>query len=124
MLTWDNPIIAPEQDPIILSGLRALSLWVREDDNSQLNKQTMGMADMLAALYESSVKEDAKTDFRHPILVLLEGLLPNSDEAVRPFRANITYTIEVSDVSGAFHELLSCLKNFLGPMLLDYMCGY
>jgi hypothetical protein len=83
MLTWDNPTISPEQDPLILSGLRALSLWIREDDNPQLNKQTMSIADMLAALYETSMKEHAKTDFRLPILVLLEGLLPEDDEAVQ-----------------------------------------
>jgi hypothetical protein len=98
MLTWDNPLIAPEQDPIILSGLRALSLWIREDDNPQLNEQTMGIADMLATLYELSMKEETKTDFRHPILVLLEGILSNSDEAVQLLLDHNGWSILATDL--------------------------
>ncbi|KIW02471.1 uncharacterized protein PV09_06277 [Verruconis gallopava] len=98
MLTWDNPAIAPEQDPIILSGLRALSLWLREDENPGLHKQTIGIADMLAALYKESMKADAKTDFRHPILVLLEGLLSASDEAVQMLLDHDGWDLFASDL--------------------------
>ena len=101
-LTWDNPSIPPTEDPIIISGLRALSLWIREDDNSQLHKETIGVTDMLVSLYSSSITPDSRTDFRHPILLLLSGLLPLSDEAVQLFLDQNGWSILSSDLKQCF----------------------
>ena len=88
MLTWDNPTIPPEGDPIVLSGLRALAVWVREDDNSDLNAQALGIMDMLIALYQSSQKADATVDFRPPILMIFEALMIYYEEATKSLLEN------------------------------------
>jgi hypothetical protein len=128
MLTWDNPGTPPEEDPIILSGLRALSLWLREDDNPELNTQALGVADMLAALYESSMRPEAKADFRAPIQVLLEVLLVGEESAVQLFLDNKGWDLLAGDlkqklesstgytsVSGIVRVLLAVLGSDVVP---------
>lgn len=70
-LAWDSMKDHAEQDMFILSAIRALALWLREDDNDQLRMETTGLMDMFMDLYQSSSLE--KLDFRPPILVALEG---------------------------------------------------
>jgi hypothetical protein len=84
-LTWDNPSVSPAGDPIVLAGLRALSLWLREDENIELQQEATSLMDMFMALYSSSAAPDAEVDFRHAILTCLTGLLPESDDAVQLF---------------------------------------
>lgn len=84
-LTWDNPSVSPAGDPIILAGLRALSLWLREDENVELAQEATSLMDMYMALYSSSMATDAKVDFRHAVLTCLTGLLVESDDAVQQF---------------------------------------
>lgn len=84
-LTWDNPSVSPVGDPIILAGLRALSLWLREDENVELAQEATSLMDMYMALYSSSMENSAKVDFRHAILTCLTGLLVGSDDAVQQF---------------------------------------
>ncbi|KAE9970923.1 hypothetical protein BLS_004683 [Venturia inaequalis] len=84
-LTWDNPSVSPAGDPIILAGLRALSLWLREDENVELAQEAASLMDMYMALYSSSMSTDAKVDFRHAILTCLTGLLVESDDVVQQF---------------------------------------
>lgn len=84
-LTWDNPSVSPAGDPIILAGLRALSLWLREDENVELQQEAASLMDMFMALYSSSMDTGAKIDFRHAILTCLSGLLPETDNAVQAF---------------------------------------
>ncbi|TID14627.1 DUF1941-domain-containing protein [Venturia nashicola] len=84
-LTWDNPSVSPAEDPIILAGLRALSLWLREDENVELAQEATSLMDMYMALYSSSMEENAKVDFRHAILTCLTRLVVESDDAVQQF---------------------------------------
>jgi hypothetical protein len=84
-LTWDNPILPPTKDPIILSGLRAAALWLREDENESLRSQALGILDMLLDLYKSSSEDSGDVDFRQPILTALHGILPSSSTAVQDF---------------------------------------
>lgn len=72
-LAWDSMNDAADEDMFILSAVRALALWVREDDNDTLRKETTGLMDMFMDLYQSSFSE--KLDFRSPVLVGLEGLI-------------------------------------------------
>ena len=85
LLTWDNPMLPPTKDPIILSGLRAAALWLREDENESLRSQALGILDMLFDLYKSVSEDSGDVDFRQPILTALHGILPSSSAAVQDF---------------------------------------
>ncbi|KAL5085735.1 hypothetical protein Trisim1_009948 [Trichoderma cf. simile WF8] len=72
-LTWDSLENIADEDPFILSAVRALAIWLREDENDMLRKEATGLTDMFMDLYRGSTTE--KLDFRSPILVALEGLV-------------------------------------------------
>ncbi|KAJ4264801.1 hypothetical protein NW762_005044 [Fusarium torreyae] len=79
-LAWDSMKDNADDDMFILSAVRALALWLREEENDILRKEATGLMDMFMDLYKSSSQE--KLDFRSPILVALEGLttLPKGRE--------------------------------------------
>ncbi|KAA8632084.1 hypothetical protein SMACR_02207 [Sordaria macrospora] len=78
-----------ERDPLILAAIRALAIWLREDDNEQLRKEASGLGDLFVELYHrscqanlnpstpnpSSNERNEKLDFRRPILMAFEGLI-------------------------------------------------
>ncbi|KAL7934478.1 Neurochondrin domain-containing protein [Trichoderma chlorosporum] len=72
-LTWDSLENIADEDPFILSAVRALAIWLREDENDMLRKEATGLTDMFMDLYRGSSAD--KLDFRSPILVALEGLV-------------------------------------------------
>ncbi|QDS75095.1 hypothetical protein FKW77_007061 [Venturia effusa] len=96
-LTWDNPSVSPAGDPIILAGLRTLSLWLKEDENAELGREAISLMDMYMALYSSSMAADARVDFRHPILTCLTGLVPGSDDAAQQFLDHKGWTLLQDD---------------------------
>ena len=102
LLAWDNPTVSPAKDPIILAGLRAVALWLREDDNETLREQSVGILDMLLALYKLSA-EDQSVDFRSPVLTALSGMLPSLDVAVQDFLDQDGWTILADDLSQILH---------------------
>ena len=70
-----SPIQTPfkaTQEPLILSQLRTLALWLREDDNDALRKEAASITDIFFALY---ALEDPAFEFRSPVLTALEGTL-------------------------------------------------
>ncbi|KAF4456844.1 duf1941 family [Fusarium albosuccineum] len=71
-LAWDSIKDNVVEDMFILSAVRALALWLREEDNDTLRKETTGLMDMFMDLYQSSSQE--QLDFRSSILVALEGV--------------------------------------------------
>ncbi|KAG5920315.1 hypothetical protein E4U61_007968 [Claviceps capensis] len=83
-LAWDSLVRSADEDPLMLSAVRALALWLREDDNETLRQEATGLMDMFMELYQSSSRggssgssasSDKMLDFRSPILVGLEALL-------------------------------------------------
>ncbi|KAG5926896.1 hypothetical protein E4U53_002962 [Claviceps sorghi] len=74
-LAWDSMVKSADEDPLILSAVRALALWLREDDNETLRQEATGLMDMLMELYQGSSASDKLLDFRSPTLVGLEALL-------------------------------------------------
>lgn len=72
-LAWDSMAHTADEDPLILSAVRALALWLREDDNETLRGEATGLIDMLMELYQSSSSE--KLDFRTATLVGMEALV-------------------------------------------------
>ncbi|KAK0711504.1 Neurochondrin-domain-containing protein [Lasiosphaeris hirsuta] len=75
-LTWESKEaqggVVPE-DPLVLAGVRALAVWLREDDNEMLRKEAAGLADMFVELFRGS-GEPGRLDFRRAVLVALEGI--------------------------------------------------
>ncbi|KAK3401061.1 Neurochondrin-domain-containing protein [Sordaria brevicollis] len=81
-LSWESMKDSVEQDPLILAAVRALAIWLREDDNEQLRKEASGLGDLFTELYRSSCQPSAagqnggqKLDFRRPVLMAWEGLI-------------------------------------------------
>ena len=69
-IAWDtsNGI---SKDPLTLSQLRALSLWLRDEESDALRREACGITDVLLALY----RDTSDQDFRYPVLLSLEGIL-------------------------------------------------
>lgn len=78
-LAWDSASAPVENDSLVLAAVRALALWLREDDNEQLRREAAGLADLLVDLYSASCKRAAGLDFRRPVLVALEGVTAAED---------------------------------------------
>ncbi|PQE21609.1 Duf1941 family protein [Rutstroemia sp. NJR-2017a WRK4] len=76
-LTWDSMTDKVTADPLILSSIQALAIWIREDTNENLRKESAGMMDMFMELYRMSSEQE--TDFRYPILLALEGIMSLED---------------------------------------------
>lgn len=72
-LAWDGKTDNAHQDPLILAAVRALAIWLREDDNDSLRKEAAALSDMFMDLYKSSAS--GRLDFRRPVLVALEGVV-------------------------------------------------
>ena len=76
-LTWESMKDDVTTDPLILAGIRALAIWIREDENENLRSESAGIMDMLVELYRTSTPE--KLDFRYPILLALESIMTTED---------------------------------------------
>lgn len=72
-LKWDSLEHNADEDPFVLAAIRAVALWLREDDNVALKKEATGLIGMFMDLYSSPTA--ARLDFRLAILVALEPLV-------------------------------------------------
>ena len=95
-LTWDSIKDDIRADPLILAAIRALAIWIREDENENLRNESAGIMDMLVELYKSSSTE--KLDFRYPILLALEGIL-DTDDGVTSFVEQNGWQVAVKDLN-------------------------
>ncbi|RDW59565.1 hypothetical protein BP6252_12652 [Coleophoma cylindrospora] len=82
-LTWDSMKDKPNADPLILAGIRALAIWIREDENENLRNESAGLMDMFMELYKQSAKDGL--DFRYPILTALEAVMETEEDGVLRF---------------------------------------
>ena len=71
-ITWQSSITSMSEDPLTLSEIRALALWLREDDNDALRREAAGVMDLLLALFSEA---DSGLEFCSPVLIALEGIL-------------------------------------------------
>ena len=94
-LTWDSIRDDIRADLLILGGIRALAIWIREDENENLRNESAGIMDMLLELYKSSSLE--KLDFRHPVLLAVEGIL-ETDDGIASFLEHNGWDILVQDL--------------------------
>ncbi|KAH7182819.1 Neurochondrin-domain-containing protein [Fusarium flagelliforme] len=100
-LAWDSMKDNADDDMFILSAVRALALWLREEENDTLRKEATGLIDMFMDLYKSSSQD--KLDFRSAVLVALEGLttLPQGRDL---FLANQGWAILTRDLSSVLQH--------------------
>ena len=85
-LAWDSKTDSAADDPLILAAIRALAIWLREDDNDLLRKEAAGLSDMLIELYRNGGK--GRLDFRRPVLVAFEGIIAEEKRGVEAFLEN------------------------------------
>ncbi|TVY46037.1 hypothetical protein LSUB1_G000180, partial [Lachnellula subtilissima] len=76
-LTWESMKDDVTADPLILAGIRALAIWIREDENENLRSESAGLIDMFIELYRAS--SFGALDFRYPVLLALEVILASED---------------------------------------------
>lgn len=93
-IAWDSSSTTLAQDPLTLSQLRTLAIWLREDDNDALRKEAAGIMDLLLNLYET---EDEKLDFKSPVIIALEGIT-TVPEGVDAFLAAEGWPILENDI--------------------------
>lgn len=106
-LAWDSKTDKANQDPLILAAVRALAIWLREDDNDSLRKEAAGLSDMFMDLYKSS--GSGSFDFRRPVLVALEGIV-TVDKGIESLLENEAWGILASDML-AILEASSSVKD-------------
>lgn len=93
-LVWDSKTDSANKDPLILAAIRALAIWLREDDNDTLRGEASGLGDMLMDLYKTSAS--GRLDFRSPVLVALEGIVL-VDEGVASLLENEGWEVLTQD---------------------------
>lgn len=103
-LTWDslNPKDNVTDDPLILAGIRAIAIWIREDENENLRTETAGLMDMFIDLYRSS--NTGTVDFRYPILLALEGIL-DTESGVDMFLGQGGWEVLFADLDTILREI-------------------
>jgi hypothetical protein len=92
------------EDPLILAGIRALAIWIREDENENLRNETAGLMDMMIELYKSS--SGGNLDFRYPVLLALEGIMATDDGAER-FLGQQGWEVLFEDLSTILNRTLN-----------------
>ena len=68
---WESSDGGMSDDPLTLSQIRTLALWLRDEDNDSLCREATEIMDILFYLYPST----RSFDFRSPVLIALEGII-------------------------------------------------
>ncbi|KAI1376716.1 DUF1941-domain-containing protein [Hypoxylon crocopeplum] len=114
-LAWDAKDESAATDAFILSAIRAIALWVRDDDGDVLRKEGAGLMDMFMELYQNSNSTSSQSDgldYRLPILAALEGILRtskgmeafNAYNGWRTLSGDMIKILEESSTSDVFQE--------------------
>lgn len=96
-LAWDSKTDNASQDPLILAAIRALAIWLRDDDNDMLRKEATGLCDMFVDLYRGSGTPGSRLDFRQPVLVALEGII-TIDDGITSLLNNDGWQVLIQDL--------------------------
>ena len=91
-IAWDTSS-GISADPLTLSQLRALSLWLRNEENDALRREASGIMDVLLALYRNA----SDHDFRYPVLLSLEGII-ETPEGVEAFLREEGWAVLADDL--------------------------
>ena len=99
-ITWQSSTTSMSEDPLTLSEIRALALWLREDDNGALRKEAAGIMDLLLALLSGT---QTRLEFCSPVLIALEGIL-EVPEGAEAFLAQEGWNILTSKLQQELHS--------------------
>ncbi|KAI1771334.1 DUF1941-domain-containing protein [Hypoxylon cercidicola] len=102
-LSWDTKDESAATDAFILSAIRAVALWVRDDDGDVLRKEAAGLMDMFMELYQSSSSQPDGLDYRLPILAALEGAL-RTERGIEAFSSYNGWGILSGDLLGVLEK--------------------
>ena len=91
-IAWDTST-GLSKDPLTLSQLRAMSLWLHDEENDALRIEASGIMDVFLALY----RDTSDQDFRYPVLLSVEGIL-EVPEGVEAFLREEGWTILATDL--------------------------
>lgn len=107
-LAWDSKTGALSTggggDALVLAALRALAIWLREDDGETLRREAAGLSDMFVDLYRESTTTTTTggaPDFRRPILVALEGVTASGEEGAEALLDNGGWGVLSGDLLSA-----------------------
>ena len=81
------------KDPLTISQLRALSLWLRDEENDSLRREASGITDVCLALYQDTSDQD----FQFPVLLFLEAMI-EIPEGVESFLRGEGWAILAADL--------------------------
>ena len=101
-LTWDSMKDDVTSDALILASIRALAIWIREDENENLRNESAGIMDMLVELYKKGTQ--GEVEFRYPILLALEGIL-TTEEGVESFLGQDGWKVVVQDLEQVLRKV-------------------
>ena len=121
-LAWDSPAAPPAADPVVVAGLRALALWLREDDDAGLLKEARGLLDMLLVLFAEGGegRGGPGPDLRVPVAIVLGAVLRASEKAVAEFLALDGWDVLAGDLRSCFEgpeERMEHVHDLVAAML-------
>ncbi|KAI1758797.1 DUF1941-domain-containing protein [Hypoxylon sp. FL1150] len=105
-LAWDTKDESAATDAFVLSAIRAIALWVRDDDGDILRKEAAGLMDMFMELYHNSSSAASQPnglDYRLPVLAALEGVL-RTPEGIEAFNSHDGWRILSRDLLKILEE--------------------
>jgi Neurochondrin len=103
-LTWDSPALPVAKDPMILSGLRCVAIWLQEDENETLRSEALGILDMLLGLFKFESEDPEAVDFRQPVLTIIHAIIPFSDAGVDDLLNQGGWEIIAEDLMRGFKQ--------------------
>lgn len=89
-----TPSAMATKDPLTLSQLQTLALWLREDDNHALREEASSLIHVFLTLY---ALDNQSLEFRSPILIALEGIL-NVPQGIEAFLAADGWSVLTLDL--------------------------
>ncbi|KAF1981124.1 DUF1941-domain-containing protein [Aulographum hederae CBS 113979] len=96
LLKSSVPVPAFKDDAVIVSGLRTLAQWLRDDDNDKLRDEATVILDILLYLYVES-SDSSRYNLKPTVLMALEPLT-ESEESVKAIQDNNGWDILSTDL--------------------------
>lgn len=122
-ISWESTRDVIDNDPLILAAVRALALWLREDDNKQLRKESAGLTDLFLDLYQSSNNDTPdRLDFRSPVLVALEGIMVEQ-KGILAFIQNDGWKVLSKDLLGILQAISAKKPSSTGYLRRETEAG-
>ncbi|MCJ1276451.1 hypothetical protein MMC21_004256 [Puttea exsequens] len=74
LIAWDTSQ-GMFEDPLTIAQMRAMSLWLRDEENDALRREAASIMDVFVAAYQL---KDIDNEFQSPVLIALQGVIETS----------------------------------------------